>query len=107
MPKKQDDKKTADVEEVDLDAIVVPDELDDHLADLPDEVHFEEFIEKVVKKAKGLEEGEAPKMRKELKDFEDFDEDEFVTIPLDDDFDEEDEEEEDEDGVPTTKKRER
>jgi hypothetical protein len=92
---------------VDPDSIVFPFEIYDHLAVLPVYFIFEDFLEKVLKKAKGLEEGEAPKMRKELKDFEDFDEDEFVTIPLDDDFDEEDEEEEDEDGVPTTKKRER
>ncbi len=111
MPKKQDDKKSVDVEEVDLDAIVVPDDLDDHLTELPDEVHFEEFIEKVVKKAKSLEGEEEPKLKKELKDFEDFDEDDFVTIPLhedDEDEDDEDDEDGDEDGEEGgSKKRER
>jgi hypothetical protein len=91
MAKKHEKKKSGDVEEVNLDDIELPEDLlDDQLADIPAEAHFEEYIEK---SAKGeiLEDELKPK-KGVVKDFEDFDEDDFVAIPLeegpevDDDF---------------------
>ncbi len=122
MTKKQNGKKVTDVEEVDLTNLVNVDELqlsegvpevldqipDDSMNDLPDEVHFEEFIQKAEKKAKV--EGK--------KDFAVDDligeDDAFVTFGgLGDDEDltdldeDEDEDEDEEDGETRPKKRER
>lgn len=61
MPKKRDDKPS-DVEEVDLDAIKLPEELEEIL-ELPDELHFEEFIGKAAQKAV-----QTPPLAKPIKD---------------------------------------
>lgn len=56
MPKKRDDAKSADVEEVNLDDLEISEPevvLDDIPDDIPMDEHFEEFIEKAAKKAKG------------------------------------------------------
>lgn len=87
MAKKHDDTRISDVEEVNLDDLeLLDDPLDDQLDDTPAEIHFEEFIEKAVKKEKGefVEEENKPK-KWVVKDFEDFDEDDFVAIPLEED----------------------
>lgn len=91
MPKKRDDAKSADVEEVNLDDLeIVENVLEDDHAEVPVEAHFEEFIEKAAKKAKGeVVEDETRPKKGVVKDFEDFDEDDFVAIPLEEDFDEE------------------
>jgi RNA polymerase primary sigma factor len=111
MPKKPDPKKSTEVEEVLLDEIPVEIWLEDEI-DLPDDVHFEEFIEKAKKKWVDpllvVEELDLdlPLKKLALDDFEDFDEEEFGTDFEEDfeDFDENDEEH-DEDGTP--KKREK
>lgn len=64
MAKKHDDTRISDVEEVNLDDLeLLDDPLDDPLDDTPAEIHFEEFIEKAVKKEKGelIEEETKPK----------------------------------------------
>lgn len=90
MAKKHDDAKSGDVEEVNLDEIELPEDilLDDPLIDIPAEAHFEEFIEKASQSGKiDLAEDELRPKKGVVKDFEDFDEDEFVAIPLDEDPD--------------------
>lgn len=113
MPKKQDPKKVTEVEEVNLDSISAEIDLDEDILDLPDDLHFEEFIEKAVKKIADPDllvalEIESDGKKVKLEDFEDFDETEFTTEFedfSDESEDNDDEEEVDEDGVP--KKRER
>jgi RNA polymerase primary sigma factor len=111
MPKKED-KKTTDVEEVNLDALEIP--LLDEEIEIPDEIHFEKLIEVAAKKAKGelIDEEIGIFKKAPPADFEDFDEHEFKLVVSDeddeddeDDFDDDDEEGENEDGTP--KKRER
>ena len=111
MPKKED-KKTTDVEEVNLDTVEIP--LLDEEVEIPDEIHFEKLIEGAAKKAKGdiIDEEGGIFKKAPPADFEDFDEHEFKLVVSNDDeeeeeedFDEEEEEGENEDGTP--KKRER
>ena len=123
MPKKDDGRKSTDVEEVNLDMIVdidalelsegIPEVLDqipdEATADLPDEVHFEEFIQKAEKKAKieGKKDFAVDELIGEDDAFVTFGglDDEDDLIDLDEDEDEDDEE--GEDGELKPKKRER
>ncbi len=83
MAKKHDKIKSGDVEEVNLDDIKLPEDLLDDQNDIPLEAHFDEFIEKGAKS--DILEDEQRLKKWVVKDFEDFDEDEFVAIPLEED----------------------
>lgn len=91
-----------------MDALPIEDLFEED-QELPDDLHFEEFIEKVKKKGVVNTEEDTdldiPIKKKELHDFEDFDETSFST-EFDDDFEDFDEEDS-EDNDHTPKKREK